>query len=149
MKSFLLKIVMPSVLISALVGCSIPVEKTPTDDPITASIKAIISRSSDSPAYTASSQAKPVPPALGGATFTMTYAGDAAVFLTKIAAANKLHFAVLGPQPHLPLFVTVNVTDVPLEVLLRDVGEQFGQRARLALTDRAIEIRYNDVNGRR
>jgi len=40
------------------------------------------------------------------------------------------------------LLVVVDHKDASLEEVLRDVAAQFGQRAALALTDNAIEIRY-------
>ena len=126
-----------------IAGCSsAPVTPKPTEDPASVSIKESLARSAGDLNFTKSSQANPTPAALAGPTVSMTYAGDAKHLLAKVAAANNLKFTILGPQPHLPLFVSVNVSNVPLEVFLRDVAEQFGQRAALALTQTSLEIRY-------
>jgi hypothetical protein len=94
------------------------------------------------PASTASAKAKPVESRPQDAKFSMNYAGEGKVLLKQVAAARGLRFVVLGPQPHLPLFVIVDLKDVTFEELLRDVGSQFGGRAALALTNTAIEVRY-------
>lgn len=129
-----------------LVGCSTPVESVPpAEDAVAVSIRESIERSGRSPEFTQSSLAKPATPVLAGAQISLSYAGDAVTLLPKIAAANNLKFAVRGPQPYLPLFITVNAQGVTLTELLRDIALQFGQRAALALTDSMIEIRYNGV----
>lgn len=129
-------------LIVALVGCAqtVPVAKT---DPALASVDSAIERSTrDLPEFTASSTSKASAAKEKGPTISLDYAGEGRVLLKRLAAANGMAFAVLGPQPHLPLFVVVNVKDASLRDVLRDIGEQFGERADLVLADKSIEVRY-------
>lgn len=79
---------------------------------------------------------------MAGTRMTLSFAGNAPELLRPLAAARGLQFRVTGPQPHLPLFVLVDQKEAALEDVLRDVAAQFGQRASLALTDSAIEVRY-------
>ena len=137
-------------VVSTITGCAAPTPpQAEREDPVSVMIQASIARSNLAPTFTESSLAKPATPILAGAQISLTFAGDARTLLPKIAAANNLQFAALGPQPHLPLFITVNVHNVPLTALLKEVAAQFGQRASLALTDKAIEIRYNGMVGQR
>lgn len=137
-----------SIAVVALIGCAeAPVMEAAAVDPAATMLKDSIARSSsETPEFTASVQSTPSPVVMSGPSISLSFAGDAKTLLPKIAAANTMRFLVLGPQPHLPLFISVNVSSVPLEVLLRDIAEQFGQRASLALKDGAIEIRYRGVS---
>lgn len=62
---------------------------------------------------------------------SLDYAGDARSLLRQLGAARSIQFQIEGPQPHLPLFVIVNVKDAAFEDVLRSIGMQFGQRADL------------------
>lgn len=73
---------------------------------------------------------------------SIAYSGEAAVLMDKVARAKGMKFQVTGPQPRLPLFVTVAIKGGTWNQLYRDVGAQFGQRADLVLHDDGIEIRY-------
>lgn len=128
----------------ALTGCATPPPPAQRD-PIDESISAAIKRSTDVPKFTESSIEKPQPAVLSGSKLSMVYVGDALTLLPKIAAANKLNFSVVGPEPRLPLFIQISAKEAPLEHVLRDIAMQFGQRASLALTDKSIEVRYNGV----
>lgn len=134
-------LVLPAIL---LAGCATPppppAEVKP--DPARVALEGAIKRAEALPASTASEKAKPAEVRAQDATFSMNYAGEARVLLRQVAAARGLQFRVLGPQPHLPLFVVVDQKDVSFEDFLRDVGAQFGSRAQLALTNTAIEVRY-------
>ncbi len=81
---------------------------------------------------------------LNGAISINDYAGEAKSLLRKLAIAQNLRFAVRGPQPHMPLFVMVNVRNATIEEVLQDIGSQFGQRANVILTSTAIEVHYRD-----
>jgi hypothetical protein len=139
-----------SIAAFSLVGCTSAPKKEPqATDPAAVLLKEGIARTANETAeFTASVQATPKPAVMAGSSITLNFAGDAKTLLAKVAAANGLKFTILGPQPRLPLFISVDVANVPLEVFLRDVAEQFGQRASLALNDGAIEIRYRGVGAK-
>lgn len=129
-------------LLVALVGCAQTPAATQAD-PALASVDGAIERSTkDLPEFTAASTAAPKAAKEKGPTISLDYAGEAKVLLKRLAVANGMSFAVLGPQPYLPLFVVVNVKDSSLHDVLRDIGEQLGERADLALGDKSIEVRY-------
>lgn len=73
---------------------------------------------------------------------SIAYSGEAAVLMEKVARAKGMKFQVSGPQPRLPLFITVAIQNGTWGQLYRDVGAQFGQRADLVLHDEGLEIRY-------
>jgi defect-in-organelle-trafficking protein DotD len=131
---------------AALAGCATPPPPPAPAAPDESKVllDTALRRAETLPASTSSASAKAQEPKLGEASFSMDYAGEGKVLLKQVAASRGLSFRVVGPQPHLPLFVIVNLQNVSFEDLLRDVGAQFGQRARLALTNTAIEVRYRD-----
>lgn len=131
--------------VAILAGCATPPPPPPeAPDESKVLLDGALQRAEGLPASTSSASAKPQDPKLGEARFSMNYAGEGKVLLKQVAAARGLQFRVTGPQPHLPLFVIVDQKDVSFEDLLRDVGAQFGQRARLALTNTSIEVRYRE-----
>ena len=125
-------------------GCAVPPPQPmpPAPDPVAQRIDDALMKAASLPDFTRGAE-RAVPRAVvTGSTITASFHGDAAVLLKAVATARGKEFRVLGPRPHLPLIVQVNATGVPFEELLRDVGFQFAQRADLALTDSAIEIRH-------
>jgi hypothetical protein len=129
-------------LVAALTGCtSVPLE-TPKPDESRLLLEQALNRVERLPAGTASADAKAAPAVTKGQSISLNYAGEGKSLLKQIAAARGLGFHVRGSQPHLPLFVIVDLKDVSLEEFLTDVGAQFGQRADLVLTNSAIEVRY-------
>jgi hypothetical protein len=131
------------VVAAVLEGCATPAPPQPEQrDESRALLDGALKRAETLPASTASANAKGDTPQTQDARFSMNYAGEGRVLLKQVAAARGLQFRVVGAQPHLPLFVIVDMKDGSLEELLRDVGAQFGQRANLALTNTAIEVRY-------
>jgi defect in organelle trafficking protein DotD len=127
-----------------LAGCATPPAEKPVD-PAAKSVDQAIERAKvELPQFTATAAGKPQAVKDSGAVLSMDYAGEAKVLLSRLAAANNLQFRVLGPQPHLPLFVIVNVRDAEFVSVLRDIGEQFGGRADLVLNNKAIEVHYRD-----
>jgi hypothetical protein len=94
------------------------------------------------PAYSSGPEDAVPSAKLAGATVSVVWEGDADSLLRRVAQARGLSFKIYGPFPRLPLPVFVNMTDVPFEEFMRDVGHQFGQRADLVLKDAELEIRY-------
>lgn len=127
-----------------MAGCAtpVPLDEPPAPDESKALLDGALRRAETLPASTSAASAPADRPRVDGPRFSMNYAGEGRALLKQIAAARGLDFRVLGAQPHLPLFVIVDLKDASLEDLLRDVGSQFGQRAALALTNTAIEVRY-------
>lgn len=127
-----------------LTGCfSSPVKVNRDSDPAISSLDKVLDRAkADLPAFTATSTAKAPEPKVKAEEISLDYAGEAKVLLSRLAAANKLKFSVTGPQPHLPLFVVVNAKGVELVDVMKDIGEQFGERADLVMTDKSVEVHY-------
>lgn len=129
-------------MVAALAGCASTPLPPAKPDESRVLLENALKRVEQLPASTASANAKAPRPAAVGPKISMSYAGEGKALLKQMAAARGLKFNVRGGQPHLPLFVIVDVKDVTLEEFLTDVGAQFGQRAALALTNEAIEVRY-------
>lgn len=70
------------------------------------------------------------------------YFGDASVLLRMMAEGMGWRFAITGPGPHMPIFVTVSAKGEPAEEVLRQMALQLGGRADIALRDSMLELRY-------
>lgn len=131
-----------ALLAAALAACSSTPLTPEKPDESKLLLEKALSRADALPANTASADATPAKAQMAESRISMNYAGEGRTLLKQVAAARGLKFNVRGAQPHLPLFVIVDLKDVSFEDFLRDVGAQFGQRASLALTDEGIEVRY-------
>lgn len=139
-----------AVLALALAACAAPAP-TPEakTDPAAARLRTMLDKSDAQGPATASANAAEADAnteakakVMAGGTMTLEFVGNAPDLLRRLAAARGLQFRVVGAQPHLPLFVVVDQKGATFEDVLKDVAAQFGQRAQLALTDTAVEIRY-------
>ncbi len=140
-----MKLLLTAVCVAMLCACASAPETPPQGDKEAASLldKSLAS-AKGLPPSTASADAKPKAAVMAGGAISIKFAGEAKDLMRRFAAARSMSFAVRGPQPHLPLFVVVDVKGVSLEEFLTDVGAQFGQRADLVLTSTGIEVRYRD-----
>jgi hypothetical protein len=123
-------------------GCSTPPPPDKKPDESRAMIDAALKRADELPRHTASADSQAPPAVMKSTEMSISYVGEAKDLLRQVSASRQLAFRVRGPQPYLPLFVIVEVKGVSFEEFLSDVASQFGQRATLALTDSAIEVRY-------
>jgi hypothetical protein len=129
-------------LLAVMAGCANKPIPLHTEDPAEVALQASMARVNAPAAFTNGADEKVPAPKMSGQSITVSYQGNADVLLAKIARARDMSFKVQGPRPFLPLPVHVDLVDVTLGEFLADVGHQFGQRADLVLTDKAIEIRY-------
>lgn len=138
-----------AVLLSA---CSTPnAEVAKPQDPVVGQLERsirLVKTSEQEFSRSADSAGQPPEAVLAGNSLTVTYMGEAQVLIAALARAQGKEAVVLGKHPRLPLPVVVNAKDETLLSLARDIGSQFGQRADLVLTDKTIEIRYRDFNGK-
>ncbi len=140
-----MRILTALVACAAMAACTAPVVAPApvATDPIKTSLAQDLLEIESMPRHSATADAKAAPAKLAGGRITIrNYVGDAANLLTRIAKARNMQFLVNGPEPRLPLLVTVDVESVSFEEFLSQVGFQFGQRANLVLGDQKIEIRY-------
>lgn len=122
-----------------------PAPKPPAEDAVSAKMLAsAVKRVEGASKGTSSADAKPRDAVMSGGQVTINFAGEAKDLLRQMSATRAIAFRVRGPEPHLPLFVIVDVQAVTFEEFLADVGAQFGQRADLVLTNESIEVRYRD-----
>ncbi len=133
-------------LIGVLAACAAPPKDDvvqPTD-PVRNSLEQSLRRVDAMPAYTSSGDATASAPnpTIKGSLLSISYQGDAHKLLARVAKEQGKEYIVRGPRPYLPLFVVLEVKNKSLTEVLTDVGAQFGQRADLALTNSAIEVRY-------
>jgi hypothetical protein len=79
---------------------------------------------------------------------TVSYLGDSRILLGEVAKANGMTFTVSGPMPQLPIFVQINVKEVPLEAFLEQVARQLSQRADVVIRNgrKTLELRYRGGN---
>lgn len=143
----MLRTTLPIALLSLLIaGCQTPAMSVPAKvDPTAAKL--------DSAIQTPSKAATVGPEVLATAPtyspkVTVSYLGDARLLLEETAKSNGMSFTVTGPLPQLPIFVQINVKDVPLESFLEQVARQLSQRADVVLRNgrKTIELRYRGVN---
>lgn len=148
--NFLLKITLSSLLLVLLAACASPPAPTPVplkrvlqDQESARLLSSAIQRAERLPEATSSADATAAPAVMTGKSLSINFVGDAKDLLRRVAAARGLSYEVQGSPPYLPLFVVVNVKNASLEAFMSDVGAQFGQRATLALSNGAIEVRYS------
>lgn len=125
-------------------GCATPPPPPQQlQDPVAIALEKVIAEGVEQPIHSVNADTKAVPAKMNGDRITIrSYVGDAANLLNRLAKARGMVFKINGPEPRLPLLVTVDVESVSLNDLLTEVGFQFGQRADLVLGDKRIEIRY-------
>jgi len=144
----MIRIVIAGFSIALVAGCAVtPPPKTPSaPDRVKTSLDEVLARDTVLPPHSVAADVKAVPAKMAGERITIrSYVGDASNLLSRLAKARGMSFRVNGPEPRLPLLVTVDVESVGLEDLLAQVGFQFGQRADLVLGDSHIEIRYRGI----
>lgn len=138
--------VLAAAVVALLIGgCATkpPSPASPQKDSARVALEAVLAEADKAPAHTLSADAKAPEAALGGGLITIrSYQNDASKLIGRLAAARNLKFSIQGPEPRLPLFVSIDVVDVTFEELLRQVALQCAQRADIVLTDGAVEIRY-------
>lgn len=85
-----------------------------------------------------------VPAPVYGDRTTVSFLGDASTLLANAAkgAGSGWTFSVTGPQPHLPIYVQINVKNVSFAEFLLGVAEQLGQRADIEVDGQNIKLRY-------
>lgn len=128
-----------------MAGCATPPTPpaAPAPDAARVALDKAIEKETSFPPHSVNADSKAVPAKMSNDRITIrSYVGDASNLLSRVAKARGMTFSVTGPEPRLPLFVTVDVDSVSLEGLLTQVGHQFGQRADPVLGDNHIEIRY-------
>lgn len=122
-----------------------PVSVADKADPATIVLdKALLPKGALSPVGPEVLAVKPV----YGEKTTVSFLGDAATLLADAAKGrgNDWKFVMSGPQPRLPIYVQVNAKGVLFADFLKDVAEQLGQRADIALSGNTIELRYRANN---
>lgn len=133
--------------LAMLSGCATPPAPAPAKvDPARVALERAIARQAELPSHAKSADTPAAPAAFGDTVTIRGFVGEAASLLSRVAKARGMTFKVTGPQPHLPLLVTVDSNDQDFVDFLRDLSHQFGQRASLVLGDGRIEIRYGDHN---
>jgi hypothetical protein len=141
LKKWTRRIACVGVLVCA--GCAPLVPKPTTVDPVKVSLERIMVEVDQMPTHSAMADASTPQAVLNSGHITVRrYIGEARNLLSRLAAARGMKFSVGGPEPRLPLLITVDVEGATLEELLSMIGHQFGQRANLVLSDDRIEIRY-------
>lgn len=131
-----------SVFLLGLAGCA--TQKVPVQpDPVRLALEKSLAHDSELGAHTQSEESAAKPANITGATITIRgYIGTGQDILGKVARARGMKFSVTGPEPRLPLLVTVDMENAKFEDFLSDVSLQFGGRAKVVLGDDRIEIRY-------
>lgn len=134
-----------AVLLIAVIGAGCATQPVPAPapvDPVNTTLDRVFAHVKALPAHTAGAEESIPEPVVQGPIVTVSYQGDSAELLSKVAAARGLQFRMTGPRPFLPLPVHVDVVNATYEEFLANVGHQFGQRADLVLTNGGIEIRH-------
>lgn len=128
-----------------LFGCAAPPAPEPVvqEDVARVALQKLIVEVDSATSHSASADVRARPAVLEGDRITVrSYFGDAQNLLSRLAKARGMRFLVTGPEPRLPLFVTVDVDGVAFDDFLSQVSHQFGQRADIVLGEEVVEIRY-------
>lgn len=137
-----------AVVALSIAGCSTPPAKAPPGSPdaVRVELEKSMDRIAKQAPHTGHADVKAPESDLNSNSITIrNYQNDAARLLSRVAAARGLKFLINGPEPRLPLFVSIDIVDASLEDFLGAVGHQFGQRADIVLTKETIEIRYRGM----
>lgn len=130
----------------ALSGCMTAPVVAPQANEVGDALEQSMARVDTMPGHAKSMDSKAKDASLSGGLITIrSYQNEAAKLLSRVAAARGMKFSVQGPEPRLPLFVSIDVENVTFDEFLTTVGHQFGQRADIVLTNGAIEIRYRGM----
>lgn len=80
---------------------------------------------------------------------TITWVGPPEQVLRRLADRASYNFVTLGNRPPVPLVVNVDVQNMPVIEILRDIGLQLGVRADVKVdsTRQMIELHYAPVTG--
>jgi defect-in-organelle-trafficking protein DotD len=80
---------------------------------------------------------------------TITWVGPPEQVLRRLADRASYNFVALGNRPPVPLVVNVDVQNMPVIEILRDIGLQLGVRADVKVdsTRQMIELHYAPVTG--
>jgi hypothetical protein len=129
-----------------MAGCATPPPPI-KPDPVRLALERTVAADASLAAHTKSEEAPAAPAVMSGPRVTMrNYIGTGQDVLSKVAHARGLRFVVTGPEPHLPLLVTVDMANASYEDFISNVSLQFGGRAKVVLGDDRIEIRYAGTN---
>lgn len=123
-------------------GLSIGSEQEAMDIAIGKQIDEALKRVSDQPRWASSLDDRASFASFNTDKVNVSYQGSAEDLMRAVAASRGESFKVTGPKPHIPIFVFVEVVDLPFDDFLRDLSKQFGQRADIVRTDEGFEIRY-------
>ena len=137
-------------LLSVLIaGCQAPpsAQGPANVDPAAAKLDTAIQTGSKTPVRVVGPETVAPSPVYAPAV-TVSYLGDSRVLLDEVAKANGMTFTVTGPMPQLPIFVQINVKEVPLEAFLEQVARQLSQRADVVIRSgrKTLELRYRGVS---
>ena len=139
-------VVFYAALAAGLDGCMTAPVATPQTNEVGDALEESMARVDKMPAHNKSADQKAPNATLTGGLITIrSYQNDATKLLARVAAARGMKFSVQGPEPRLPLFVSIDVENITFEEFLTTVGHQFGQRADIVMTNGAIEIRYRGM----
>ena len=80
---------------------------------------------------------------------TVNWIGPVEPITKTLADRATYHFSVLGNEPPTPLVISLDVENMPVIDVLRDIGLQLGSRAdiRVDVERRAVEIHYPPTPG--
>lgn len=130
-----------------LSGCAVPPQPTAVvaNDPAASALDLVLRTTM--PDRSVGPETRPSVPVYGIKT-SVSFLGDAAVLLKNAAAGSGQDwtFSQTGPLPHLPIYVQVEVKEVPFVGFLKVVAEQLGQRADIELGNKTITLRYRANN---
>lgn len=80
---------------------------------------------------------------------TVNWVGPVEPIVQKLASRSSYNFIILGSPPPVPIVVSLDVENMPVVEVLRDIGLQMGVRADIRVdgNSRTIEIQYAPTTG--
>ncbi len=80
---------------------------------------------------------------------TVNWVGPVEPITKTLADRASYHFSVVGVEPQNPLVISLDVENMPVIDVLRDIGLQMGSRAdiRVDVERRAVELHYPPTSG--
>jgi len=87
---------------------------------------------------------KPKKPVYTESSCSVDYFGDAFVLLKDMASGVGYTASTSGPQPNLPIYVSVHVTNKPMKDVLAQIADQLGARADIVVRNKELVLKYRD-----
>jgi len=130
------------ILLASCASAPPPAPADPAADPVSKRIEESLQKASSEAPVSADTPRRA--PVYSRDSCTIDYYGDAIILLRDIAKGLGWSASTSGPQPNLPIYVSVHAEGRPLKEVLAQVADQLGARADIVVRGGEIVLKYRD-----